>query len=86
MKEKIRSRVRGLCWDEDLNCARTMLTCPSELSGIPIEPRALQAAVLRCGGRCPQGFSADDPPHACEKPTRRAVDFARRHTLGGSHA
>lgn len=41
----IKNRVHELYWKDDLNCARTMLTCLCELFDMPIEQQTLQAAV-----------------------------------------
>ncbi len=43
--EWIRGRVRGLYWDEGVNCAGTALACLSELFGVALEPQMRWSAV-----------------------------------------
>lgn len=45
MKEYIVNRVHELYWKDDLNCARTMLICLSELFKIPIEQQTVWSAI-----------------------------------------
>lgn len=45
MKEYIISRVHKLYWNDDINCARTMILCLSELFKTAIEPQTLWSAV-----------------------------------------
>lgn len=39
------NRVHELYWEDDVNCARTMLICLSELFKIPLEKQAFYAAA-----------------------------------------
>lgn len=43
--EKIESRVHELYWEDDINCARTMLICLSELLHVSLEAQTIRAAV-----------------------------------------
>lgn len=43
--EYITKRVRELYWKEDVNCARTMLICLSELFHIPLEEQTVSAGI-----------------------------------------
>lgn len=45
VSDYIRDKVHELYWKYDLNCARTTLTCLSELYQIPVEPQTMTAAV-----------------------------------------
>lgn len=45
MKEYIMKRVHELYWNDDINCARTTLTCLSELFETAIEPQTIWSAV-----------------------------------------
>ena len=45
MKEYIKKRVHELYWEKDINCARTTLTCLSELFEVTIEPQTIWSAV-----------------------------------------
>ena len=45
MKEKIKERVHHFYWDLDINCARTTLSCLSELLDTPVNPQVMQAAI-----------------------------------------
>lgn len=42
---QIREWVHHFYWDQDLNCARTTLSCLSRLSNVSLEPQTLQAAI-----------------------------------------
>ncbi len=129
MTEFITKRVHELYWEKDINCARTMLTCLSELFEKDLCEETMHAAIglhgaggfrAQCGlvegtimfigvffsekgasdsaiaGICyefaeaftnhflslsckelrPNGFTENDPPHACEKLTTDAVTFS----------
>lgn len=41
----IKNRVHELYWENDMNCARTMLVCLSELFKTPLEKQLMYAAV-----------------------------------------
>jgi len=124
----IREWVRRLYWDQDVNCAGTMLRCLGKLFSVELEDQTLRSAVgmhgaggyraqcglvegalmfigicatgqgksdgeaakicfqfagvfeerfgsLRCYDLRPGGFTADDPPHACENLTVEAILF-----------
>lgn len=43
--DRIKKRVHELYWEDDINCARTMLTCLSELFSIVIEQQTMASAV-----------------------------------------
>lgn len=43
--KRIEQRVHELYWNEDVNCASTMLICLGELFDIKIEPQTLRAAA-----------------------------------------
>lgn len=45
MKERIRNRVHELYWNDDINCARTVLVCLSELFETAVEPQTIRSAV-----------------------------------------
>lgn len=45
MKEYIKNRVHELYWNDDINCARTVIICLSELFKIDVEPQISWAAV-----------------------------------------
>jgi C_GCAxxG_C_C family probable redox protein len=45
MKELIRERVHHFYWDLDINCARTTLSCLSELMDLPVDSQIMQAAI-----------------------------------------
>lgn len=45
MKEYITKRVHELYWNDNINCARTALTCLSELFQTVIEPQTIWSAV-----------------------------------------
>ena len=45
MKDYIARRVHELYYGQDLNCARTTMTCLSELFAVPIEEQTFAAAV-----------------------------------------
>lgn len=45
MKDYIAARVHELYYGQDLNCARTTMTCLSELLHVPIEKQTFSAAV-----------------------------------------
>lgn len=45
MKKYIINRVHELYWNEDINCARTVLICLSELFETIIEPQTVRSAV-----------------------------------------
>lgn len=125
----IKARVHELYWEDNINCARTVLICLSELFGVTLERQTLISAIglhgaggfraqcglvegglmfisiydsqqeksedeivtdcygyaeafeqefhsLRCCDLRPAGFSADNPPHMCERLTSEAVKFA----------
>lgn len=125
----ITAEVHKCYWQQDINCARTMLTILGGLGGLAIHPQVFAAAVgmhgaggyraqcglvegglmyigiagdvcglaeeqtvslcreyaerfaaafgsLLCRDLRPAGFSADNPPHLCEKLTVEAVVFA----------
>lgn len=42
---KIEERVHDLYWKDDINCARTMMTCLSELFNIKLEKETINAAI-----------------------------------------
>ena len=42
---QIDERVHQLYWEDDINCARTMLICLSELYGIELEDQTISAAI-----------------------------------------
>lgn len=41
----IKERVHQLYWDDDINCARTMLICLSELFEVTLEKQTITAAI-----------------------------------------
>ena len=41
----IKDRVHELYWDDDINCARTMLICLSELCGVRLEKQTITSAI-----------------------------------------
>ncbi len=43
--EHIREMVHELYWKEDINCARTMLTCLGNLFQITYDPQVLPSAI-----------------------------------------
>lgn len=45
MKGCIKDRVHELYWDDDINCARTVIICLSELFEIAIEQQTIWSAV-----------------------------------------
>lgn len=45
MNEYIKNRVHELYWNEDINCARTVIICLSELFKLDVEPQIIWAAV-----------------------------------------
>ena len=45
MRKYIEERVHSLYYDIDLNCARTTMTCLSEMLNVPIEEQTFAAAV-----------------------------------------
>lgn len=45
MNSTIRERVHELYWQDDINCARTALTCMSELFHVNLEEQTLNAAI-----------------------------------------
>lgn len=45
MEGYIKDRVHGLYWNDDINCARTVIICLSELFEIDVEPQISWAAV-----------------------------------------
>lgn len=44
-KRYICERVHSLYWDDDINCARTMLICLSELFEITLEKQTIKSAI-----------------------------------------
>jgi hypothetical protein len=44
-KRYVEETVHRLYWEQDVNCARTMLTCLGELFSVPIEPQTMHAAI-----------------------------------------
>ncbi len=45
MKEYIKNRVHGLYWNDDINCARTVIICLGELFETTIEWQTIWSAV-----------------------------------------
>ncbi len=45
MKERIKNRVHELYWNDDINCARTVIICLGELFETAIEPQTIWSAV-----------------------------------------
>ena len=45
MKELINTRVHRYYWNEDLNCAATMLKTLAELFHVDIQPQVMEAAI-----------------------------------------
>ena len=45
LMEQIEETVHKLYWEEDKNCARTMLTCLCRLYGVELEPQVENAAI-----------------------------------------
>lgn len=43
--EYIKQRVHDLYWKDDINCARTMLICLSELFGVTLEKQTIISAI-----------------------------------------
>lgn len=41
----IEKMVHDLYWNEDINCARTMLMCLNEVFHFPLEPQILSSAI-----------------------------------------
>ena len=41
----IENRVHDLYWKDDINCARTMLICLSELYKVNLEQQVVRAAI-----------------------------------------
>lgn len=41
----IRTRVHDLYWESDINCARTMLICLSELFDVTLEQQTIASAA-----------------------------------------
>lgn len=129
MEDIIREKVHRLYWEIDINCARTALTCLSELFHISVSKQTMNAAIglhgaggyraqcglvegtlmfigiyladqgktdeeiskvcyqfaeiftarygsLDCFDLRPNGFTDNDPPHACEKLTGDAILYA----------
>lgn len=124
----IAGKVHKLYWEQDINCARTMLICLADCFGIELQEQTMASATglhgaggyraqcglvegalmflgvyfhgkgksddeiagicfmlaerfenefgsLRCFNLRPGGFRTDDPPHACEGLTGRAIEF-----------
>lgn len=44
-EEHIAELVRHCYWEKDINCARTMLHCLSELRSLPLDPQLSVAAI-----------------------------------------
>lgn len=129
METTIKEKVHKLYWEQDINCARTALTCLGELFNVPLEEQTFHAAIglhgaggyraqcglvegalmfigiyfrqqgkadseivalcyqfaeeftqkygsLSCYDLRPNGFTENDPPHACEELTGDAVVFS----------
>jgi len=45
MEDIIKEKIHQLYWDLNFNCARTMLTCLSELFHFPISNQTMNAAI-----------------------------------------
>jgi len=45
MQEYIKNRVHELYWNDDINCARTVIICLGELFEIAIEQQTIWSAV-----------------------------------------
>ena len=41
----IKERVHELYWNDDINCARTMLICLSELFDVTLEKQTISSAI-----------------------------------------
>lgn len=129
MKDYIAQQVHKRYWDDDINCARTALTCLADCFSVTIQDQTLSSAIglhgaggfraqcglvegalmfmgiyfhlngksdseiadicyeyaelfigkfgsLRCYDLRPNGFSENDPPHACEELTVNAIFFS----------
>lgn len=58
-KDYIWNKVHSLYYQYDMNCARTTLTCLSELYNFPVSEDVFNAAHGMHGA----GGSAETPPH-----------------------
>lgn len=45
MRDKIRAGVHQFYWNLDINCARTALSCLSELMNTPVNSQTMQSAI-----------------------------------------
>lgn len=84
MESTIRERVHELYWKHDINCARATLICLCEIFQVYLEKQTLNTAIglhgaggfrAQCYDLRPNGFNADDPPHACGNLTGDAIEF-----------
>lgn len=45
----IKEKVHGYYWDKDINCAKTMLSCLSEIYGVELDAQIIDGAIGLAG-------------------------------------